>query len=124
MKPKCKKQAICGLWHLPRRRHQLRILGVLIAKRGSVQKAVASCCLNMRHVCTHENMHMCTYTTSRLSGRPLVSVGHVEVVQGKTRPEDYPEALAQFSLVIFTPRTERKDPCVEMRKRFSRHKKK
>lgn len=58
------------------------------------------------------------------SERPLLSVGHVEVVQGKTRPEDYPEALAQHSLVIFTPRAERKDPCVEMRKRFSRHKKK
>ena len=56
--------------------------------------------------------------------RPLVSVGHIEVAAGKMRPEDYPEALAQHSLIVFTPRTERKDPCVEMRKRFSRHKKK
>lgn len=54
--------------------------------------------------------------------RPLVSVGHVEVIEGKTQPADYAEALGRFSLVIFTARAERKDPCVEMRKRFGGHK--
>ena len=37
-------------------------------------------------------------------------------------PTDYAQALGRFSLVIFTPRAERKDPCVEMRKRFGAHK--
>ncbi|MGI9476979.1 MAG: ChaN family lipoprotein [Hyphomicrobiaceae bacterium] len=56
--------------------------------------------------------------------RPLLSVGHVEVIKGKTRPEDYADAVAQHSLIVFTPRATRKDPCVEMRKRFGAHKKK
>lgn len=54
--------------------------------------------------------------------RPLLAVGHVEVIEGKTQPTDYAEALGRFSLVIFTPRAARKDPCVEMRKRFGGHK--
>ncbi len=56
--------------------------------------------------------------------RPLVSVGHIEVVEGKTQPADYAEALSHYSLIVFTPRATRKDPCDEMRKRFGGHKKK
>lgn len=56
--------------------------------------------------------------------RPLISVGHIEVIDGKTQPSDYAAALAQHSLIVFTPRATRKDPCVEMRKRFGGHKKK
>lgn len=55
---------------------------------------------------------------------PLVSVGHIEVVEGKTRPADYADQLALYSIVVFTPRKVRKDPCVEMRKRFGGHKRK
>lgn len=56
--------------------------------------------------------------------RPLVSVAHIEVIEGKTEPEDYVSAATPYSLIIFTPRASRKDPCVEMRKRFGGHKKK
>lgn len=56
--------------------------------------------------------------------RPLVSVGHIEVVEGKAQPADYADQLALYSIVVFTPRKVRKDPCVEMRKRFGGHKKK
>lgn len=52
--------------------------------------------------------------------RPLISVGHVEVIEGKTNPLAYKEALATYSLVVFTPRRVRADPCVAMRKRFGK----
>jgi hypothetical protein len=56
--------------------------------------------------------------------RPLISVGHVEVVEGRIQPSDYAKALAAYSLIVFTPRTVRTDPCVAMRKRFGKHKRK
>lgn len=48
----------------------------------------------------------------------IVSVGHVEVVAGKMLPRDYARALAAYSVVVFTPRVLRADPCIAMRKRF------
>lgn len=56
--------------------------------------------------------------------RPLISVGHVEVVAGQNSPTDYAEALKSFSLIVFTPRVLRPDPCEKMRKRFGKHKRK
>lgn len=61
---------------------------------------------------------------SDAKARPLISVGHIEVVEGKTQPADYADALSQYSIVVFTPRKIRKDPCVEMRKKFGGHKRK
>jgi len=54
--------------------------------------------------------------------RPLISVGHVEVVEGKTKPTDYADAIQAYSIVVFTPRVVRPDPCEAMRKRFGKSK--
>lgn len=52
--------------------------------------------------------------------RPLLAVGHVEVVAGKTDPHSYVDSVRQFSLVVFTPRKKRSDPCIAMRNRFKK----
>jgi len=52
--------------------------------------------------------------------RPMIVVGHVEVVASKLAPTDYADALKAFSVIVFTPRQVRPDPCMAMRKRFGK----
>ncbi len=67
------------------------------------------------------------YLKALAPGKPVVSVILVEVEAGKTQAEVYMprsstgKPAADF--LIFTPRVERKDPCIEMREQFSKMKK-
>lgn len=60
-------------------------------------------------------------------GKPALSVMLVEVDAGKTQPDAYvpssPDGKPAADYLIFTPRVERKDPCIEMREQFSKMKK-
>ncbi|MFM9939978.1 MAG: ChaN family lipoprotein [Hyphomicrobiaceae bacterium] len=64
------------------------------------------------------------YLRQLAPGRALVTVLLIEVEPGKIDaasiiPRD-PEGRAAADFIIFTPRVERKDPCLEMRERFSK----
>ncbi len=60
-----------------------------------------------------------------LRGRPT-SVMLIEVEDGREDPRDYvprdPNGEPAVDIIIFTPRTERKDPCIEMRRKLSKPK--
>jgi hypothetical protein len=51
----------------------------------------------------------------RAAQRGVLAVGIVEVVEGAARAEDYVAPAAgntpQFDVAVFTPRTDRPDPC-------------
>jgi hypothetical protein len=55
------------------------------------------------------------HLATRAPQRGVLAVGIVEVVEGVARAEDYvaPGAgdIPQFDVAIFTPRTDRPDPC-------------
>lgn len=65
------------------------------------------------------------YIHARAPEKKIVTVLLIEVEEGKTKPEEYDlkgddgQPIADF--VVFTPRTERPDPCEDMRKRFGSH---
>lgn len=65
------------------------------------------------------------YIHARAPEKKVVAVLLLEVEEGKTKPEAYDlkgddgQPIADF--VIFTPRTERPDPCEDMKKRFGSH---
>ncbi len=58
----------------------------------------------------------------REPARKIVSVLILEVEEGHTDPEHYvprdPEGKPAVDWIVFTPRTERPDPCVEMKKQM------
>lgn len=65
------------------------------------------------------------YYLRRLApGRKHVSIQLLEVEEGKINAEDYlprdPEGRPAIDYVIFTPRIDRPDPCIEMRKRVGK----
>ena len=57
-------------------------------------------------------------------GRRIVSIALVEAENGESDAKKYaprsPDGEAAADLVIFTPRTEREDPCAAMKKHFER----
>ena len=56
--------------------------------------------------------------------RPVLAVALTEVDDARTEPAAYvprdPDGQAAVDYLIFTPRVERNDPCVEMRERFGK----
>jgi uncharacterized iron-regulated protein len=60
-----------------------------------------------------------SYLARDAPGRPILAVGILEVSPGKPAPSDYGAefgaAAPPFDLVVFTPATEREDPCAEFR---------
>lgn len=63
------------------------------------------------------------YLRQMAPGRKVVSVMLVEVEEGKTEPEAYiprdPGGRPAADYVVLTPRTQRPDPCEEMRRHFA-----
>jgi hypothetical protein len=55
------------------------------------------------------------HLAARAPERGVLAVGILEVVAGLARPEDYVAPAAgdapQFDFALFTPRTDRPDPC-------------
>jgi len=55
------------------------------------------------------------YVARRQPGKPIASVMLVEVEDGKTDPQSYvpldPDGKPAADFIVFTPRTEREDPC-------------
>lgn len=55
-------------------------------------------------------------------GKPVLTILLIEVEAGKTNPTVYIPRFASgrpaADYIVFTPRVERKDPCIEMRERF------
>lgn len=64
------------------------------------------------------------YLERTAKGAVPISIGHVEVSADRLAPEDYAEAMASYSYVVFTPRPAREDPCIAMRQRFEKRQKK
>ena len=66
------------------------------------------------------------YLAQMAPNRKVVSVMLLEVEDGKTDPSAYiprdPDGKPAVDYIIFTPRTERKDPCADMRERFGKRK--
>ena len=64
------------------------------------------------------------YVRRMAPGRRIVSVMLLEVEEGRTDAESYlprdPDGGSAADYVLFTPRTERADPCQQMRERFSK----
>jgi len=64
------------------------------------------------------------YLKQMAPGRKVISVMLVEVEDGKTDPETYvwrdPAGKPAVDYIVFTPRTERPDPCEEMRAQFGK----
>ena len=64
------------------------------------------------------------YVRRMAPGRKIVSVMLLEVKDGQTDAATYlprdPEGRSAVYYVLFTPRTERADPCQQMRERFSK----
>jgi uncharacterized iron-regulated protein len=64
------------------------------------------------------------YLRQILPGVPIVSVMLIEVEDGKTDPAAYvprdTDGKPAADYLVFTPRTERPDPCIEMRARFGK----
>lgn len=64
------------------------------------------------------------YLEQMAPGRKVLSVMLVEVEDGKTDPDAYvwrdPDGRPAADYIVFTPRTERADPCEEMRKMFGK----
>ena len=62
------------------------------------------------------------YLRQMAPGRRILTILLLEVQAGKTDPAAYvqrgPEGRPVADYVVFTPRVERKDPCIEMRERF------
>ena len=56
------------------------------------------------------------HLAARAPERSVLAVGIVEVVEDRVRAEDYVVPAAgeapQFDVAVFTPRTDRADPCV------------
>jgi hypothetical protein len=59
-------------------------------------------------------------------GRKVVSVALVEVEPGLKAPADYVDVFGKgpfpYDYAVFTPRTERADPCAKLRERSKAHK--
>ena len=66
------------------------------------------------------------YLRQMAPNRKVVTVMLLEVEDGKTDPQTYvarnPDGKPAVDYILFTPRAERKDPCVEMREMFGRKK--
>jgi uncharacterized iron-regulated protein len=64
------------------------------------------------------------YVRRMAPGRKVVSVMLLEVQEGKADAAAYlprdPDGRSAADYVLFTPRTERADPCQQMRERFSK----
>jgi uncharacterized iron-regulated protein len=64
------------------------------------------------------------YIRQRAPDKKVVSVMLIEVEEGKTNPEDYvakgPDGKPTADYIIFTPRTERPDPCLKMREQMQK----
>ena len=62
------------------------------------------------------------YLRERVARSKVVAVMLIEVEEGKTEPASYvergPDGGAVADYIVFTPRAERTDPCIEMKKRF------
>lgn len=58
--------------------------------------------------------------------REVLSILLIETEDGKTEPNAYvprdPDGHAAADIILFTPRTQRTDPCTEMRERFGKRK--
>jgi uncharacterized iron-regulated protein len=60
-----------------------------------------------------------------LPGKAVVAVGHLEVQAGLLHPDDYAAEAGvalPFDYVVFTPGTEREDPCLELKKKMDEKK--
>lgn len=111
------KSALTGMIHAQRTRNAImamRLVGtsgsggaVLITGSGHARKDYGVP-LNLRHDAPSST---------------VLSVALIEVKRGKFEPSDYASAFSvrqlPFDYVIFTPAAERKDPCKQLRKRFS-----
>ncbi len=92
---------------------------VLVARAGTNGRAVLLA--GNGHVRTDRGAAY--YVRASAPGASIVSVLIAEVDPTKTDPKAYvptgPEGQPAADFVILTPRVERADPCVEMRKRFT-----
>lgn len=108
-----------GNMAVAQRYRDAHLADVLMARAGADGRAVLLA--GNGHVRTDRGAAY--YLRSALPGASIVAILMVEVDTAKTDPTAYvptdPDGRAAADYIILTPRVERADPCLEMRKRFS-----